>query len=332
MKKTVVVLFCAIFSAAAAAGVQAAEIVVTGPAAGAVWAQGREHTITWTATGRMDANVKINLRQGSRVIQSISSSVPAAAGRFTWTVTATLANGTYYVRVKTLDNVVQGDSGAFTIGPETVAELHPAPTATLRVMPTTKTLTMPVTFHTKYKHKDRHSWNCLATMGMGPGDLPPTEFMVGFFNRCADRGPGCADECISEIYRASPLRDAVRLRTLVGKTMIKATLSFRHKKTECNVPAWTQCLSRVLFYSGRMGEANPPPCETRILAVSISGTYQIDVTGMMSNWLREKGPDYHGELHNYLMEFVGVNEAMDYNDQKCLSWFDSGNLEIKYRD
>lgn len=311
----------------------APSIAVTVPAAGASWCTGRSYAVTWRPTGTMPASVAIDLRR-----EGAPDSEPSAwdvadhtdnDGSFsTANVPAALPAGRYFIRVHTSGPAVTGDSGIFSVN-SCLQALQPVIVA--QPIGIAHTRTMAVNFHTKWKYKERHQWNCLATMGLGPGEIPPNEFKVGFFNRCADRGI-CADECVAQVYRASPLWDAARLRELAGKSIVKATLAIHHKGTDCNSPAWTECLGRVLFYSGLMGETDPPPCATLIIPVSPSGTYQIDVTTMMSSWLREKDPAYHGEIHNYRMEFVGVDESMEYNDRRCVSTFDNGVLEIRYRD
>jgi hypothetical protein len=82
-----------------------------------------------------------------------------------------------------------------------------------------------------------------------------------------------------------------------------------------------------------MGDMNPPVSEVRPVSTAALTAYvRIDLTDGLRNWLREHAPGYSGERHNYHMEFVGTNERLDYNNQKCLSWFDDGSLEISYRD
>jgi hypothetical protein len=155
--------------------------------------------------------------------------------------------------------------------------------------------------------------------------------MVGFCSACADGPPGCADQCVAQAFRGSPLWDTAQLHPLVGKTIISATLSIRHKNTEADPPC-ALCLKHIYWYAGRMGESNPRPTISPPLPLVVSGAYRIDVTEMMRNWLREEDPAYRGEHHNYRMEFVGNDERMEFNNQECLSTFDNGVLEIKYRD
>ncbi len=331
MKKTLCVIG-GIFLVSALLG--AAWIRVTEPNAGSEWCLGKTHTIEWTKSADAPGTVTIRLRRAGapdseRAVQVIARDIANDLSE-PWPVPNDLPEGRYFVRVQ-CSGEIMGDSPNFTIK-SCFFPMIPAPPRDRWLPLLIRTLTTPVTFNTAEKHRERHQWNCLFTLGMQAVPSDRGEFLVGFCSHCADGGWGCADQCRAQAFRGSPLWDAARLRTLVGKTIVKATLSFRQKNTECNSGAWTTCLAKVFFYAGRMGEENPPPSETRILAVSISGTYQIDVTGMMANWLREKDPSYHGDHHNYRMEFVGNDERMEFNNQTCLSWFDNGSLEIRYRD
>jgi hypothetical protein len=312
----------------------AAEIIVTSPSAGNEWCLGSTHTITWTKSGTMPATAAVRLRRAGApetelAVVSITDST-ANDGSLGWTIPASVPAGDYFIRVRTNSPDVIGDSPIFKIkscpqaiiaGPRVVALGFP------------RTLTMPVTFRTSMKHRERYSWNCLRRMGTGAIEVPPSEMLVGFFNRRREGGALCADECVSQVYRGSPLWDAVRLRTLIGKTIVQATLSFRHKKNESTNPACAFGLAKVEFYSGRLGDMNPPVSEVQPIGpVALTAYVRIDLTAMMRNWLLEHAPGYGGDTHNYLMEFVGVNESMEFNSQECLSWFESGSLEIKYRD
>jgi len=89
-------------------------ITVTNPHSGQTWYKGNTYTITWTKSGSMNANVKIRLYQGSTKILGIIDSTPNN-GSYSWTIPASLASGTYYIRIKTIDNAVYDNSDAFTI-------------------------------------------------------------------------------------------------------------------------------------------------------------------------------------------------------------------------
>ena len=88
---------------------------VTSPAAGAVWGRNTTQTIAWTATGTMNANVKIHLFRGTTLVQTIVATTPND-GSHTWTIPGSLAAGlNYKIRVKTVDNAVSVKSGLFQI-------------------------------------------------------------------------------------------------------------------------------------------------------------------------------------------------------------------------
>ena len=319
---------------------ESASIRVSEPNASSEWCLGSTHMIIWTPSGDMPNRVTIRLRRaGSPSTEAavlVISPDTSWVDPFPWPIPNTVRPGRYFIRIKTIGGAagstdVTGDSADFTI--KSCVQVIQAPPPPMQIDPRLlqHTLTMPVTFYSTMKQKTRHSWNCLATMGIGAIDVPPSEMLVGFFNRREHRGALCADECVSQIYRGSPLWDATRLATLIGKTIVKATLSFRHKNSESST-SLSFCLKHIYWYSGHFGDENPPPTISPPLPTVLSGDYRIDVTDMMRNWLHEKDPSYHGERHNYHMEFVGLDERMEFNSQKCLSWFDNGSLEIKYTD
>jgi hypothetical protein len=93
-------------------------ITVTSPN-GAPWCLGSTYTIAWTKTGTMQATVAIRLRAAGS-----SESEPAALaiangeandGSYSWPVPNTLAPGNYFIRVRTDDSTVIGDSPTFAI-------------------------------------------------------------------------------------------------------------------------------------------------------------------------------------------------------------------------
>lgn len=90
-------------------------ITITAPVTGSAWQRGIMHTITWNKEGLMNADVKIELLNKNKVVLTIATST-ANNGSFDWTIpaTQTLAS-TYKIRITTVDNLVKGDSGIFTI-------------------------------------------------------------------------------------------------------------------------------------------------------------------------------------------------------------------------
>lgn len=93
-------------------------ITVTSPATGNTWCLGNAQTITWTKSGAMMATVTIRLKLASApdadpVLVIINGT--ANDGSFPWTIPASVAPGDYFIRVKTDDSAVVGDSGIFHI-------------------------------------------------------------------------------------------------------------------------------------------------------------------------------------------------------------------------
>ena len=89
-------------------------ITITSPKSGDIWNKGKTYLIKWTKSGTMNANVKIRLMQGGTKILGITDST-TNDGSFSWTVPSNLPNGSYYIRVKTIDNLVYDDSDMFNI-------------------------------------------------------------------------------------------------------------------------------------------------------------------------------------------------------------------------
>ncbi len=91
-------------------------ITVTSPHSGETWYKGSyyHYTIRWTKRGDMNANVKIRLYQGDSRVLSITDSTPND-GEYEWTIPESVDEGTYKIRVKTIDNAVYDDSEDFSI-------------------------------------------------------------------------------------------------------------------------------------------------------------------------------------------------------------------------
>jgi hypothetical protein len=96
-----------------------ATITVTSPAAGVSWCKSSTYTITWIKSGDMQATAAIRLRTAGS-----SESDPAALaiadgtandGSYSWTVPNSIPDGQYFIRVRTDDSTVIGDSGTFTV-------------------------------------------------------------------------------------------------------------------------------------------------------------------------------------------------------------------------
>jgi len=91
-------------------------LVVASPTAGSVWEKGRAHAITWLKQGAQNANVKIALfKDASTLVQMIATATPND-GAYEWTIPSTMAVGkNYFIRVRTLDNLISDFSDRFSI-------------------------------------------------------------------------------------------------------------------------------------------------------------------------------------------------------------------------
>ncbi len=94
-------------------------ITVTNPHSGDIWYKGGSHhyTIRWTKSGSMNANVKIRLYQGDSRVLAITDSTPND-GEYEWSIPESVDEGTYKIRVKTIDNAVSDDGENFEIREE----------------------------------------------------------------------------------------------------------------------------------------------------------------------------------------------------------------------
>ncbi len=329
-------ILCVVVPVLLGSFVFAQTITVTSPNGGENWMKGSTHPITWNAAGITSGTFKITLWRGGSNLGVVASGIAASQRSFNWIAgnleSGSAAAGTdYKIRVKLQDRPIFDESQH----PFSILEvMHYLPTPQITIMPHTVRFpfNMPVTFRTEEKNRERHQRNCLFSIGRQAIPADPHEFLVGFSAYCIDGGFGCADQCRAQAFRARPLYEAARLRSLIGKTIVSAVLSFRHKHTDAD-PACVSCLTSAVFYAGRMGEANPPVRETRRLVPVPSGDrVQIDVTEWIRNWLHEEDPAYTGAPHNYTLSLVGPDESMEFNNRRCLSFFDDGRLVVTYNE
>ncbi len=92
-------------------------ITVTNPNGSTQWCRGETKTITWTSSGSLDANVKINIFRGSLDPANFVTQLTqtTACGAADWAIPASATTGTYYVRVKEAVGTVYGDSPGFQV-------------------------------------------------------------------------------------------------------------------------------------------------------------------------------------------------------------------------
>jgi len=129
MKKKLIVLILSMLAMSAALWGQS--ITVTSPKAADEWCTGSTYTVTWAPSGAMQASVAIRLR-----VAGSSEKAPAAFtiangepndGSFSWTVPNSVSPGSYFIRVRTDDSTVIGDSAVFKISNCPAQIIPPAP-------------------------------------------------------------------------------------------------------------------------------------------------------------------------------------------------------------
>ncbi|MBN1364273.1 MAG: hypothetical protein JW976_05640 [Syntrophaceae bacterium] len=109
-------------------------ITVTSPAAGNEWCLGSAQTITWIKSGDMQATAAIRLRVAGSP-ESADAAVTIANGTandgsYPWVVPNSVAPGSYFIRVRTDDSTVIGDSAIFTISSCPASIIVTSPVAT----------------------------------------------------------------------------------------------------------------------------------------------------------------------------------------------------------
>jgi hypothetical protein len=87
-------------------------ITVSSPNGGESWARDSTHIITWSSSGSVGSNVKIEALKAGAVVQTITSSTPNDGSyNAGWTIPATLATGTdYRIRITSTTNTAITDS------------------------------------------------------------------------------------------------------------------------------------------------------------------------------------------------------------------------------
>ena len=131
MKKTILFIFSIVFLCSFSF---AQDITITSPETGDIWCFGKSYTINWTKSGDMHDSVKIRLYNstGTTKILNISDSTDND-GSFSWTIPASVPEGSYRIRVKTINNLVEDDSDIFRVIKclERISTTHPETTKPL---------------------------------------------------------------------------------------------------------------------------------------------------------------------------------------------------------
>ncbi len=116
-------------------------LVVTAPSGTSLWEKGRIYTITWLKQGDQNAYVKIKLFKGMSTLVKALTTKTANDGSFDWLVPKALATGNkYFVRVKTIDNLISDDSDRFSVIVPAITVTAPA-AGTVWARNTTQTIT-----------------------------------------------------------------------------------------------------------------------------------------------------------------------------------------------
>ena len=80
-------------------------INIISPATGASWVVGQKYHIKWTVNGSMNSYVKIRLYKDNIKVLGITNKT-SNKGDYEWVIPTSLPKGSYYIRVKTINNKV----------------------------------------------------------------------------------------------------------------------------------------------------------------------------------------------------------------------------------
>jgi hypothetical protein len=112
------------------AGAVTPSVSVTSPNGGESWVRGSSHTITWSSSGTVGSNVKIEVLKAGVVVQTLSASTPND-GSFSWTVSTGLATGSdYRIRITSTSAYTDSSNSNFTISTGTTTPTTPSLTVT----------------------------------------------------------------------------------------------------------------------------------------------------------------------------------------------------------
>ncbi len=90
------------------------KIYIISPLDGDYWQKGKKYHIKWRSEGEINSNVKIRLYKGNEKILKITDNT-LNDGDFLWEIPQSIKEGSYYIRVKTVDNQVYDNSDDFII-------------------------------------------------------------------------------------------------------------------------------------------------------------------------------------------------------------------------
>ncbi len=99
------------------AGPTPGTITIIHPTPGEEFCTGQTETISWTSSGTLDSNLKVNIFRNTTDPANFVTQLTAttASGSVGWAVPAAQAVGTYVIRIKTNDEAYHVDSPNFTV-------------------------------------------------------------------------------------------------------------------------------------------------------------------------------------------------------------------------
>jgi hypothetical protein len=309
-------------------------ITVTSPREGETLAFGQVCMITWTSSGNLPDKVIIRLRRaGSPASEPAVLTIAAETandGSFSWAVPASLAAGSYFVRIKATD-AVAANSGTFVVAASgRASQKKPgAPLQAPGLPPGASALSLPtglgtVDFQMVDVERDNGSGALYARLRNNGSRAfnGPLNFLVFFDSRQLDPitlpveiGPG-AEKRINLMYYLSALDMAMR-----GQVRLLVSADGDFKVTETNED--NNAVSRLLqktcpIYIKNFEVEVSPARATGPYPLRVRTILRLDVIGQGDLTISYKTLNHGKITRTYHFPASGLHE------------FDAGEIDLLY--
>jgi hypothetical protein len=290
------------------------EMKVTSPVKNDKWLLGGTYKITWDKGGSGDTKVGISLYSQGKLAYPIPGFF-ANTGSKTWTIPGSITIGNYVIKVFTIGDKFQAESGSFYIGRPHV----------------------PVKIDNRWSMRNEVS----TKIGCGPGKRgtqpeaspAPGEILVGFDNFYDS---GYCWESVCHVYVGFVSFDLSELKGGVTKArleMVRTTSVHRHGSAADNS---SQCMGTVQVLDGPWsvdahGYGHAPSHYYHQLPngaasdgiVNYDGTKNmtIDITDVVKKWLS-------GQQANFGLMFIGRGNY-NFDNEACYSTFGQIHLSVE---
>jgi hypothetical protein len=275
---------------------------VTSPVKNDKWTIGGTYKITWDKGGSGDTKVGISLYRQGKFVYAIPGFF-ANTGSHTWTIPGSISIGDYVIKVFTIGDKFQAESGLFSVERP---QIHVGVDNYWYV-------------HDEVSNKvgcglQDHSTQPCAVPG-------PREILVGFDNYYDS---GYCWKYVGHIYRGFLSFDLSEVKGAVVKArleMVRTTSVHRYGLSASNS---SQCIGSVHILDGAWSTGgwnvpshfyhNLPAAAASDGIVNYDGVKHmtIDITDVVRKWLS-------GQQANFGLMFVGWDQSYSHNNDACYS-------------